>query len=291
MAVDQFLSYNRETGQKEQRTATQEGGSGQGGRIVALDNAGFLAATMIDDTRFIGGTLFTMPMGVAMAASTFVTVSGGLLYPADARSWATSAVGFLQEGYALGATATVYKNGHLTLSLPETAAATADDLLRPVYLSASGVATLTPAWEVGNIFQQVGHVTSVTPPSSITVAVNLFDWEEILDTPGAPPPVPSGQEFGFLLADTNPYSLGTFASPGTSLYASRADHVHPKPIITWEMLEHVPTTFQPAQHAHPHRFAHATTIPAHSSLWLGRLELEPGGAMTLEPGAILKIGG
>jgi hypothetical protein len=48
MAVDQFLSHNRETGQKEQRTATQEGGSGLGGRIVALGDDGYLSDALFE---------------------------------------------------------------------------------------------------------------------------------------------------------------------------------------------------------------------------------------------------
>jgi hypothetical protein len=51
------------------------------------------------------------------------------------------------------------------------------------------------------------------------------------------------------LSDSTPSSLGT-ASAGTSSLASRADHVHATPVISYTNLTNVPSTFAPSTHTH-----------------------------------------
>ena len=43
-------------------------------------------------------------------------------------------------------------------------------------------------------------------------------------------------------------------------------------------------------HGHQHRISTAVTLPAEHSLWLGTLDIVSGGSVTLEAGAVLKIG-
>ena len=43
-------------------------------------------------------------------------------------------------------------------------------------------------------------------------------------------------------------------------------------------------------HGHPHRISTAVTLPAEHSLWLGTLDIVSGGSVTLEAGAVLKLG-
>jgi hypothetical protein len=49
------------------------------------------------------------------------------------------------------------------------------------------------------------------------------------------------------MSDATPSALGT-ASAGTSSLASRGDHVHALPVISYTALSNVPTTFSPATH-------------------------------------------
>jgi len=51
------------------------------------------------------------------------------------------------------------------------------------------------------------------------------------------------------LSDATPSALGT-ASAGSSSSASRADHVHAVPVISYTNLTNVPSTFTPATHQH-----------------------------------------
>ena len=43
-------------------------------------------------------------------------------------------------------------------------------------------------------------------------------------------------------------------------------------------------------HGHQHRISTAVTLPAEHSLWLGTLDIVTGGSVTLEAGAVLKLG-
>ena len=85
------------------------------------------------------------------------------------------------------------------------------------------------------------------------------------------------------LSDATPEALG-LPSSGTASEVSRSDHVHPLPTAgdvgaaaaLW--------------HGHSHRVTTAVTLPAEHSLWLARLEIETGGSVSLESGAVLQLG-
>lgn len=84
------------------------------------------------------------------------------------------------------------------------------------------------------------------------------------------------------LSDDTPAALGS-ADPGTAGDVSRSDHVHPMPsagdvgaAALW--------------HGHLHRITTSVTLPANHSLWLGRLEVTSGIVVTIESGAVLRVG-
>jgi hypothetical protein len=84
------------------------------------------------------------------------------------------------------------------------------------------------------------------------------------------------------LSSATPANLGT-AAAGTADSVSRSDHVHAMPsasdvgaAATW--------------HGHLHRVTTAVTLPEHHSLWLARLEIETGGSVSIESGAVLQLG-
>ena len=86
----------------------------------------------------------------------------------------------------------------------------------------------------------------------------------------------------WLARDATPVALGT-AAAGTADSVSRSDHVHAMPsasdvgaAATW--------------HGHLHRVTPAVTLPEHHSLWLARLEIETGGSVSIESGAVLQLG-
>ena len=59
----------------------------------------------------------------------------------------------------------------------------------------------------------------------------------------------AGSGGGASLSDATPAALGT-ASAGTSTTASRSDHVHAVPVISYANLTNVPSTFAPSSHTH-----------------------------------------
>lgn len=59
----------------------------------------------------------------------------------------------------------------------------------------------------------------------------------------------AGGTSGIVVSSATPQPLGT-ASAGSSGDASRADHVHQLPIISYTALSNVPTTFAPSAHTH-----------------------------------------
>ena len=112
------------------------------------------------------------------------------------------------------------------------------------------------------------------------------------------------------LSDSTPSNLGT-AAPGTASEVSRSDHVHTMPTagdvgaepalgtpatdgdILSSTVAGVRSWVPPGAalwHGHPHRISTAVTLPAHHSLWLGRLEIETGGSVALDEGAVLQLG-
>jgi hypothetical protein len=61
--------------------------------------------------------------------------------------------------------------------------------------------------------------------------------------------IPRGADAVANLADETPQPLGT-ARAGSALVASRADHVHAVPAISYSSLTGIPVTFSPAAHTH-----------------------------------------
>lgn len=59
----------------------------------------------------------------------------------------------------------------------------------------------------------------------------------------------AGSGGGATLSDSTPAALGT-ASAGVSTTASRSDHVHAVPVISYANLTNVPSTFAPSMHPH-----------------------------------------
>lgn len=91
---------------------------------------------------------------------------------------------------------------------------------------------------------QVGTTTTGNPGTQAKVAtVTSGDTVTLSFT------VPRGVDGTANLADETPQPLGV-ASPGTAGFASRADHVHAVPTISYANLSGLPLAFTPAAHQH-----------------------------------------
>jgi hypothetical protein len=82
------------------------------------------------------------------------------------------------------------------------------------------------------------------------------------------------------LSDATPEALGV-AGSGTAGDVSRSDHVHALPTLS---------DMGAAWHGHLHRPAASVTLPSNYSLWLARLEVTSGVVVTIESGAVLRLG-
>jgi hypothetical protein len=92
-------------------------------------------------------------------------------------------------------------------------------------------------------------VTTLSAGSSATVTATPSDGGSKVALAFGIPAGAAGAGGGASLSDATPSALGT-ASAGTSSTASRSDHVHAVPTISYANLTNVPSTFAPSTHTH-----------------------------------------
>lgn len=108
----------------------------------------------------------------------------------------------------------------------------------------AGAAGSTPAFAIGTVSTlAAGSAATVTATTKNSGADVTLDFGIPRGDPG------EGSSGGASLSDGTPAGLGT-AAAGTSSLASRADHVHPVPTISYASLSGIPSTFAPAAHQH-----------------------------------------
>ncbi len=162
-AAAKFLQ--RATGAGLQETqATTAGGSGNEGKIPALDpTTGLLAVTMMpsgigpdtDTSGVCGSTSLTAGMYV-----NFYNVAGvKTVRPADSTDATKPAQGFVLAGYTSSQPVTVYLNGQNNL-IP-VGSFVAADVGKALYLGTNGAVTLTRVSTTGNYDQQLGYIDNV----------------------------------------------------------------------------------------------------------------------------------
>jgi hypothetical protein len=181
----------------------------------------------------VGGGLTVTAGGVlsvevAPGAPTSVTDGGGTL-SWTASTTGTSAAYDVQQTYDSGATYTTFVSGVSGTSTGNF------DSSRKFRVRAKNAAGLYGPW---------GYQSGLTPQ---TEAKNLTIGSGFSTTDGTL--TVSGGGGGASLSDASPQPLGT-ASAGTSTNASRSDHVHLLPTISYTSLTNVPTSFTPATHTH-----------------------------------------
>jgi len=180
----------------------------------------------------VGGGLTVTAGGVlsvevAPGAPTSVTDGGGTL-SWTASTTGTSAAYDVQQTYDSGATYTAFVSGVTGTSTGNF------DSSRKFRVRAKNAAGLYGPW---------GYQSGLTPQ---TEAKNLTIGSGFSTTDGTLT-VSGGGGGGASLSDATPQPLGT-ASAGTSTNASRSDHVHLLPTISYTALTNVPPSFTPASH-------------------------------------------
>lgn len=176
---DKYIRLNTTTGLLEQQEATDVGGSGRGGRIVALRADGTLDATMIPN---ITAPTVEITANENLAAGDFVNVfytgTERRVRKATAAGTTSPAHGFVLTSATSGSAASVYFGG-LNTAAPRGSVAVAD-VGKRVFLSATtaGAYTLTPPSTTGQVVQCLGIIAAVdTTNNLVTIA---FDPEEMI---------------------------------------------------------------------------------------------------------------
>lgn len=178
--ANKYLKLNTSTGRPTQQEATvTSGGSGDAGKIIALDAAGKLDITVMPVG--IGAETQVVTASEALTAGQFVQVYDNAGTASARKALATDltkpATGYVVDSAASGSV-TVYTDG-VNAYIP-VGAFVAADVGKQVFLSASvsGAVVLAPPSSAGNLLQKLGKITEVGA-TYIKVAIDFGDEIEV----------------------------------------------------------------------------------------------------------------
>ncbi len=172
--ADFYLELDTTTGLLRRREATDTGGTGRGGRIVALRSDGRIDPSMLPSNTIVVASIVA---NEALNAGDFVNVfyngSERRVRRANASNANTPAHGFVLSNATTGSEVVVYFTG--LNSQASRGSLTTADIGKNVFLSAStaGLYTLTPPDTENNIIQQIGFIVDVnTTNNTVSIVFN-----------------------------------------------------------------------------------------------------------------------
>ncbi len=174
--ADKYVALDTTSGRFKQVDGTvASSGSGQAGKIVALDSSGKLDPSVVPAGAG-GDSVQSLTATEAINAGDWVNIYNNSGTPAIRKALATDttrpAHGFLKASVGAGVAANVYKGGdNDKIPLGSFGAA---DIGKMIFLSAatSGASTLTPPSGTGQLLQPVGKIVNIDS-SFITVDMDL----------------------------------------------------------------------------------------------------------------------
>lgn len=172
--ADFYVELDVTTGLLRRKQATDTGGAGQGGRIVALRSDGTLDPAMVPNTQSV---VINIVANEALNAGDVVNIfhngTDRRVRKALATGTSTRAHGFVLDTVSAGSSVAVYLSG-LNTSVPR-GSVTASQVGQAVFLSATtgGAVTLTPPSSPNNIIQTLGFVVHVDTTNNVLHV--LFD--------------------------------------------------------------------------------------------------------------------
>lgn len=174
--ADKYVRLDLTTGRLVQQEAATTGGSGQGGKIVALGVDGLIPGTMLGT---VGAPTLEIVADTNLAAGDYVN----LLYTsaqrrarkANAVDATTPAHGYVLETITAASTGLMYTDG-LNSQYPRGTFTTADIGKRVFLSTTGGLITLTPPSTVGNLLQVLGTIVAVdTTANLLTIDTEVSD--------------------------------------------------------------------------------------------------------------------
>lgn len=174
--ADKYIRLDLTTGRLTQQEATDTGGAGQGGKIVALGNDGLLSPTMFGS---IGSPTIGVIADVNLAPGEFVnlffTSGQRRARKANAVDATTPAHGYVLDTITATTSGVVYLDG-LNSQYPRGTMTTADIGKRAFLSTSAGAITLTPPSTTGNLIQMVGVIVAVDTTSNlVSIDTELTD--------------------------------------------------------------------------------------------------------------------
>jgi hypothetical protein len=186
-------------------------------------------------------------------------------------------------------TATTTNNGaNVTLDLTIPRGETGASGINGIYgiNGINGIDGITPSFSIGSVTTGAAGssaaVTATTTNNGANVTLNLTIPRGATGASGSN----GANGTSISLSDDTPENLGT-ASPGTSILAARADHVHSLPIISYANLSNVPTNF-PTNTTLVSGLSSSYSAIAHGHNYVTSLNNLTGG-LTLAAGSNLNI--
>jgi hypothetical protein len=168
MAANKYIKLNTTTGRLEQTSASQVGGSGHGGELVALGDDGLIPDTMISSAAGAGtvSCIADTNLTAGNFVNIFYTSSQRRARKATATDHTIPVNGYVKDAITAAASGLVYVGG-LNTAYP-IGTFTAADTGKRVFLSTTaGEVTLTPPSATGNLIQVVGVIDAVDTGASI----------------------------------------------------------------------------------------------------------------------------
>jgi hypothetical protein len=222
-----------------------------GAANVAVSNGSTVNAT-VGNGGAVNVSLGTISPGNATVVSGTVQVGKVTTLAAGSNATVTNTNGtsyaaVLDFGIPAGPSTSVSVGSTTTLAAGSNASVTgttSDGNLTLSFAIPRGTNGTTPSFTIGNVSTVAagGSATVTATPSNGGANVTL-DFGIPRGADGA------GGGSSVSLSDATPSALGT-ASAGTSSLASRSDHVHAVPVISYANLTNVPSTFAPSAHQH-----------------------------------------
>lgn len=228
--------------------------------VTTPGNISGVAVTDGDKVSALVGNGGTVSVSLGSVVSSSPSVVSGTL---AINSVTTLAAG--SQAYVKNDLGTAYA-AKLDIGLPA-GPATSVTVGKTTTLAAGSSATVTGTTDAGNLTLSFGipagasgsnglngttptitaSATTLSAGSSATVTATPSDGGSKVALAFG---IPAGADGSSVtLSDATPAALGTSAA-GTSSSASRSDHVHAAPVISYANLTNVPSTFAPSTHTH-----------------------------------------
>jgi len=225
------------------------GNSGPANSIsIGSVTTGTTAAVSISGTAPSQSLSFVLPAGPANLLSIGSVTTGTTAAVSISGTAPSQTLSFVLQPGPAGASGSTNMSDATPAALGTAAAGTSSLASRSDHVHSLPTISYTALSNVPTSFSPATHTQTASTISDFAVEVaKIGNVLSVNGLTGAVTITAGGGTSGASLSSATPQPLGT-AAPGTSSLASRDDHVHLLPTISYTALSNVPTSFSPATH-------------------------------------------